>query len=283
MNGFRSQVKHNARFLVWRAALSLAIFGLAACFTPGAFGQGLARQDGSVPVPMDWSSKHVLFTPGSTKKQAAKILNEPRAYAQWLRHGGAPASLHLRRRPPTPPRWRWSRDEIGRDWAVSLGAGGVAQGMAPAKYTFDVTAAPSCTADYVVFPVNASTGNTRANVVGTFVIEPAAGGAAAITITPTGEIPVTLTLTASASSNTGLNFLVSATVATNATNLAAAINRNLNSAALDRIVAVASGDTVTVYALTPGTGVTLTDASSLPPPFKFFLGRGYCWDEWLPS
>ncbi|MFZ0980599.1 MAG: hypothetical protein WAN23_14460, partial [Candidatus Acidiferrales bacterium] len=77
--------------------------------------------------------------------------------------------------------------------------------MAPAKYTFDVTAAPSCTADYVVFPVNASTGNTRANVVGTFVIEPAAGGAAAITITPTGEIPVTLTLTASASSNTGLN------------------------------------------------------------------------------
>jgi len=272
VNGFGSPVKHNARFLVWRAALLLAAFGLATCFTPSAFGQGLARQDGSVPVPMDWSSKHVLFTPGSTKKQAAKILKEPRAYAQWLRHGGAPASLHLRRRPPTPPRWRWSQDEIGRDWAVSLGAGGVAQGMAPAKYTFDVTAAPNCTSDYVVYPVNASTGNTRANVVGTFVIEPAAGGTAAITITPTGKIPVTLTLTASASSNTGLNFLVSSTVATNATNLAAAINRNLNSAALDRIVAVASGDTVTVYALTPGTGVTLTDASSLIPPFSFSWG-----------
>lgn len=260
MNGFRSPVKHNARFLVWRAALSLAAFGLAACFTPGAFGQGLARQDGSVPVPMDWSSKHVLFTPGSTKKQAAKILKEPRAYAQWLRHGGAPASLLLRRRPPTPPRWGWSPDEIGRDWAVSLGAGGVAQGMAPAKYTFDVTAAPSCTADYVVFPVNASTGNTRANVVGTFSAEPAASGTTAITITPTG---VTLTLTPSASLNTGLNFLVSSTVATNATNLAAAINRNLSSTALDRIVAVASGDTVTVYALTPGSGVTLTDANSV--------------------
>ena len=132
--------------------------------------------------------------------------------------------------------------------------------MAPAKYTFDVTAAPSCTSDYAVFPVNASTGNTRANVVGTFSAEPAAGGTTAITITPTG---VTLTLTASASLNTGLNFLVSGTVATNATNLAAAINRNLSSAALDRIVAVASGPTVTVYALTPGTGVTLTDANTL--------------------
>ena len=260
MNAFRVPLKHNAVFLVWRAALLLAAFGVAACFTPGAFGQGLARQDGSVPVPMDWSSKHVLFTPGSTKKQAAKILKEPRAYAQWLRHGGAPASLHLKRRPRTPPRWRWSRDEIGRDWAVSLGAGGVAQGMAPAKYTFDVTAAPSCTLDYAVFPVNASTGNTRANVVGTFSAAPPAGGTTAITITPTGE---TLTLAASASSNTGLNFLVSSTVPTNATNLAAAINRNLSSTALDRIVAVASGDTVTVYALTPGTGVALTDANSV--------------------
>jgi hypothetical protein len=271
VSGFRSPLKRNARFLVRRAALFLAAFGLAACFTP-TFGQGLAREDGSVPVPMDWSSKHVLFTPGSTKKQAAKILNEPRAYAQWVRHRGASTSLHLKRRHPTPPRWGWSRDEIGRDWAVPLGAGGVAQGMAPAKYSFDVTAAPSCTSDYAVFPINTSTGNTRAHVAGTFVIEPAAGGTTAITITPAGRIPVTLTLTASASSNTGLNFQVSPTVATNATNLAAAINRNLSSVALDRIVAVALGNTVTVYALTPGNRVTLTDASSLIPPFSFSWG-----------
>ena len=260
MNGFRGPLKRNAVSLLWRAALLLAAFGLAACFTPWAFGQGLARQDGSVPVPMDWSSKHVLFTPGSTQKQAEKILREPRAYAQWVRHGRAPASLHLKRRPRTPPRWRWFPDEIGRDWAVSLGAGGVAQGMAPAKYTFDVTAAPNCTSDYAVFPVNASTGYTRAHVQGTFNGAPVAGRTATISITPTG---VALTLTASATSNTGLNFEVSATAATNATNLAAAINRNLSSAALDRVVAVASGNTVTVYALTPGNRVTLTRADTL--------------------
>ena len=114
-----------------------------------------------------------------------------------------------------------------KDWAISLGAGGVAQGMSPAKYSFDVNATPSCSSDFVVFPINASTGNTRAHVVGTFSGEPAAGNTAAITVTPTGGTAVTLTLTSSATSNTGLNFEVSPTVATNAANLAAAINRNL--------------------------------------------------------
>jgi hypothetical protein len=56
---------------------------------------------------------------------------------------------------------------------------------------------------------------------------------------------------------------VSSTVATNASNLAAAVNRNLSSTALDRVVAVASGNTVAVYALTPGTGVALTNANTL--------------------
>ena len=63
-----------------------------------------------------------------------------------------------------------------KDWAISLGAGGVAQGMWPAKYSFDVNATPSCTADFVVFPINASTGNTRANVVGTFTTGAPASG-----------------------------------------------------------------------------------------------------------
>jgi hypothetical protein len=156
-----------------------------------------------------------------------------------------------------------------KDWAVSLGAGGVAQGMLPAKYAFDVNATPSCTADFVVFPVNASTGNARANVVGTFTGEPAAGATTAITVTPAGGTAVTLTLMSSTTTNTGLDFQVSSTVATNASNLAAAINRNLASTALDRVVAVASGTTVTVYALTPGTGVTLTDASTLGTNFSW--------------
>jgi hypothetical protein len=256
LNGRRTPRRRNVAFVAKCAALLLAT-----CLTRSAFGQGFARPDGSVPVPMDWSSKHVLFTAGSTPKQAVKMRNEPRVYAQWLLHGNAPPDSGLVRTLPMPP--RESRGKMGRDWAISLGAGGVAQGMSPAKYSFDVNATPSCTSDFVVFPVNASTGNTRAKVVGTFSAAPTAGHTTAITITPTGGTAVTVTLTSSAGSNTGLNFEVSSTVATNATNLAAAINRNLSSAALDRVVAVASGDTVTVYALTPGTGVTLTDSNTL--------------------
>jgi hypothetical protein len=260
-------MKLNRSGLVRLTVFCTGLLALAACATAPAFGQGLARPDGSVPVPMDWSSKHVLFTGSSKPKQAAKMLNEPRVYAGWLLHGNAPAdAIVARRRPtwPVPPLVpRQPREKMERDWAISLGAGGVAQGMSPAKFTFDVNAAPSCIGDFVVFPVNASTGNTRANVVGTFTAEPGNGQRTSLTITPTGGAAVTLTLVSSAVVNTGLNFQISPVTATNATNLAAAINRNLNGTAIDRIVAVASGNTVTVYALTPGSGVTLTDANTL--------------------
>jgi hypothetical protein len=267
VNRFRTPRNRNVAFLARCAALLLAAFGLAATFTASLFGQAFARTDGSLPVPIDWSSKHVVFTGDYTPEQAVKTWNEPRAYAQWLLHGNATAGSGLerpglvRRRPrPTP---RTHTRGMKKDWALSLGAGGVAQGMWPAKFSFNVNAPPSCTADFVVFPVNAPTANTRANVVGTFTGQPTSGQTTSITITPTGGTAVTLTLTASNTTNTGLDFEVSSTVPTNAANLAAAINRNLSSTALDRLVAVASGATVTVYALTPGSRVTLSDANAL--------------------
>ena len=260
MNALKTPQSHYVAFHARFAVLLLTAFGLAISFTPPARGQSFARPDGSVPVPTDWSSRHVVFTAGFTPEQAATMWNEPRAYAEWLLHGNAPVysgpvdSGSVRKH---------ARRKLKKDWAISLGAGGVAQGMSPAKYTFNVNQPPSCMFDFAVFPINASTGNTRANVVGTFTGEPQTGATTSITITPTGGTGVTLTLTSSASSNTGLNFQVSSTISTNATNLAAAINRNLSSTALDRIVAVASGATVTVFGLTPGNRVILTDANAL--------------------
>lgn len=262
MSSFRTPRNRNVVFFARCAALLLAAFGLTAIFTGSLFGQAFARPDGSIAVPKDWSSKYVVFTGDYTPEQAVKTWNEPRAYAQWLLHGNAPAGSGLVRWRPTPIPRRHSRRPIKKDWAISLGAGGVAQGMSPAKFSFNVNAEPSCTADFAAFPVNASTGNTRANVVGTFTGEPF-GQTTLITITPTGATANTLILTASSTTNTGLDFEVSTTLATDAANLAAAINRNLSSTALDRIVAVASGATVTVYALTPGNRVTLTTGNTL--------------------
>lgn len=238
-----------------------AVLLLAAGFIASAFGQDFARPDGSVPVPIDWSSKHVVFTAGFIPEQAEKMRNEPRAYAEWLLHGNAPPDSGLVHR-----RWRRRRQFRGKekkDWAISLGAGGVAQGMSPAKYSFNVNAAPSCASDFAVFPIDASTGNTRANVVGTFIGEPIPGNTITITTTPTNGSGATLTLTASTTVNTGLDFEVSTTTTTNAANLAAAINRNLSSSPLNRVVAVASGSSVTAYTLTPGTGVTLTASTTV--------------------
>lgn len=250
----------NGRWLTGVVLFSICVLTLSACFAAQAFGQGIGRPDRSVPAPLDWSSKHVLFPAGFTPEQAERMRHEPRAYRQWLRYGYGPTDLRPWRIPPR--KLRRTRENIGTDWAVSLGAGGVAPGMSPAKYSFDVDAAPSCASDFAVFPINAPTGNKRANVVGTFTGRPG-NGTASITVTPTGGVAATLVLTSSTTSNTGLDFETSGTIATNATNLAAAINRNLSDFALSRIVAVASGDTVTVYVLTPGTRVTLTDAETL--------------------
>jgi hypothetical protein len=273
--GSRTPRWRNAAVPARRGALLLAASGVAMCFTASVFGQGFARPDGSVPLPADWSSKHVLFTAGFKPEQAAKMWNEPRVLAEWLLHGYAPRRRPEPRRPeprrPEPgsgpvPRHPVSpapsTGETRGDWAVSLGAGGVAQGMSPAKYTFDVNAPPSCTSDYVAFPINASTGNTRARVIGTFTGQPSSGQTTTITVTPTGDTPVSLVLTAG-NSSTGLTFARSFTTATNATNLAAAINRNLGNTVLYQVAAVASLDTVTVYALTPGTRVRLTVAETL--------------------
>ena len=265
MNRFRNPRNQNVAFFAKRAALLLGAFGLAVSFTGSVVAQGFARPDGSVPVPRDWSSKYVIFTGDYTTEQALKTWNEPRAYGQWLLHGKTPegSGLARRRQRPRPTPRRQTREPLKKDWAISLGAGGVAQGMSPAKFSFNVNATPSCTSDFVVFPVNATTGNARANVVGTFSGQPTSGQTTTITITPTGGIAVALTLTASNNTNTGLDFEISATAAADATNLAAAINRNLSSTAVSRIVAEASGATVTVYALTAGSRVTLTTTENL--------------------
>jgi hypothetical protein len=217
-------------------------------------GQGVQSNTTRVPLVQDWSSHRVFFPKPANAQQAVQLKQEPRFLQQfYLQNRISPPSRN--NGPSIFGRGFFNREQVRRDWAVSLGAGGVAQGMYAAKYVFDVTAFPSCTADFAVFPINASTGSSRASVIGTFTAEPVSGDTFSVTITPTGA---TLTLIASNVSNAGLDFLISPTVSTDASNLAAAINRNLSATLADRIVAVASGTTVTVYALTPGSGETLT-------------------------
>ena len=58
-----------------------------------------------------------------------------------------------------------SANDIHADWNISLGAGTTPPGQFPAKYSFNTTAPPDCTKDFVVFPVNVAGSGTQPNII----------------------------------------------------------------------------------------------------------------------
>jgi len=142
-----------------------------------------------IPVVQDWSHRHLIFGGGGSIEALVAAARDPRARNQWLlrNHGLFQAArdsnrsndpFALRREPDRfddpfgiieqgkkgkEPR---RKEALDIDWAFSLGTtGGVAAGTFPAKFSFDVTAAPNCTNDFVVFPINAIPGTGQANIV----------------------------------------------------------------------------------------------------------------------
>jgi hypothetical protein len=118
---------------------------------------------GQVPIPMttDWTHRHVVFSAPSSRAHEGRLQSDYRFLQQWVRRMDAVALEQARefwrdrhrddtdrghhRRPPR-------RSELHRDWSMSLGVGGsVGDEMFPAKFSFDVTAAPDCVNDFVVF------------------------------------------------------------------------------------------------------------------------------------
>ena len=142
----------------------------------------------------DWSHHHLIYSQPSSWVSAWYAQQEPRYWQQKIRRGemnerraaqeigearesrrwersiddgpGADwARDPFRFRGPTPPGWGIHPREatFERDWGMSLGAGG-STGVPvsgttwfpvyPAKFSFDPTATPDCTNDFVVFPTN---------------------------------------------------------------------------------------------------------------------------------
>ena len=129
-----------------------------------------------VGLPTDWSNRHVLYTNGGSPQQQAAAMRDPRAWGNWVQrtfHPGAQGG-------PVDVDGDWARGPVGLpkprrpvnsnshiDWAVSLGGtAGMPVAETPAKYVFDVTQAPSCTNDFVVFVINATPSvGGQANIV----------------------------------------------------------------------------------------------------------------------
>src|SRR5579862_5369348 len=127
------------------------------CVTLPSREQGLRHQ--RVALLTDWTTRHVLYPQYGTADRMESAKHDPRATFSWWRLNPS------RPRPILPRPVRNTRNSFDRDWSINLGVGGVAANAFPAKYTFDITAAPSCANDYVVYPLNISGSTTQANIV----------------------------------------------------------------------------------------------------------------------
>lgn len=153
-----------------------------------------------LPLPMDWSTRHVIYSGtfkggspnASAEDKLAKSKYDPRLLHSWILQGhmlkgksrrglslserlsSSPSALartttSKSKKPPTPaptPNPPKLTSKVPRDWSLSLGSGGVAQNMFPAKFSFDINADPDCFNDYVVFGLNVAGSATQANLVG---------------------------------------------------------------------------------------------------------------------
>ncbi|AEU35824.1 hypothetical protein [Granulicella mallensis] len=170
------------RYVAYPAVAAL----LAACITMSAPAQQNPPPGGHLVD--DWTHHHVIFSDPGTEQDAIKkgrhaewlrIVNDPRYRMQQIRRAAEARQAshfgsdpwndreHDRRRDGHPP--AGSEDEsIQRDWAVTVGAAGASTAIDtyPAKFTFDVNAVPSCSQDYVIYPVNVAGSTTQANILG---------------------------------------------------------------------------------------------------------------------
>jgi hypothetical protein len=146
---------------------------------PAPAQQGQAYHIGIVS---DWTDRHVIFSdPGTLtdammhgrRQEWERIVNDPRyrmqqikRHAPWAGQAGIPEISFPREGHPVFPIFR--KSILHADWSVTLGSSihGVAIAKYPAKYTFAPIGTPNCTADFVVFPINAAPLTNQANLLG---------------------------------------------------------------------------------------------------------------------
>lgn len=217
---------------------------------------GVLHAQGHVRIALasDISHRHMVYSAPRTLQQSFRMMRESRYIQQYFRRnvamaGIAPAvedkikeygwELHNPRRVEGD-----EESAIHRDWSENLGSGAsVGANQFPAKFSFDITTASCGSAarpDFVAFNTSAAGGaSTPGTAKGKFTTNNVTG-----TVTVDGVV-----LTTSATLNTGFFFQTGVSDSADATNLAAAINRNLTT-----VTATASGASTTVTAVANGPG-----------------------------
>lgn len=238
-----------------------------------------AKPSQAAPIGMvqDWTNESVVFRNVETPEEAQaknrferwkRLYRDPRfslaltekleaqAYAASRKTtaNGRPKPNPLPEPSPSPSPSSDAENGVHRDWSNVLGGGSNglggngSAGTYPAKYNFNILAAPSCANDFVVYPTNAAgvtaSGGTSETWTITFSGDPNAGQ----TVVVGGTAPRQVTLIASSVGNTGLYFQFTGNTTTNATNLRDAVNRWSGQTGFS---ATSSGATVTFVSNTP--------------------------------
>lgn len=155
--------------LMLLATFAICLLGLPMFGPMSGHTSAQGTQTGVPQVPMfhDWSMRHVVYVRFGPMMAMQAAAQDPRAAFSWRRFGGFNGGL-FGSGGTEPGGWgeyRWTRTGMHRDWSINLGTAGTAPAMYPAKFTFDVTATPSCANDFVTFPINAKGSGSQPNIV----------------------------------------------------------------------------------------------------------------------
>jgi hypothetical protein len=126
-----------------------------------AYGQEKKKDFAHQPgIPQDWSGRHVVYARVGPVRSMLAAQRDPRAILSWQ------ASIRAAWHRQEDPRNSYSTASTShRDWSIPLGSAGTAAAMYPAKFTFDINATPSCSSDFIVYPVNAIGSSSQPNIV----------------------------------------------------------------------------------------------------------------------
>ncbi len=118
-------------------------------------------------VSQDWSEHSLVFSLDELAQHPELIYQEPRILHQLMQRFQARGSNAVAEVETEALSADANGEAHHRDWSLALGKGHVSAEMYPAKWTFDPSAAPDCTKDYVVFGLaTAGAANGQANLVG---------------------------------------------------------------------------------------------------------------------
>ena len=288
-------MSRNVRNALFAAAVAAGV--LAPVGFTSAMAQDIVPQE-KRGVPQDWSHQRVIVRNVETMKESSgkgavafqrwnQRLNDPRftmavarktfdeqPTANKMYSGRQLAFFNRFDRQP-------KKSSALRDWSNVLGGGinglggsGV-PGVFPAKYNFDINAAPSCANDFVVYPTNGAGATSSGNAEtrgASFTARPNNGET--ITIGTAGT-PRSVILTAVDTATTANQFARGpdetnngVEAATNATNLAAAVNRFTHQTGIS---ATSSAGVVTFSRISGGNSGTIPITDNLN---NFSLGNG---------